>query len=100
MTEPRPGNWERISDEKREVAQPTTPRVRRQVIAAVQVDDEIITTGGVFGTVVGLDDDTLDVRIADGVVVKLARGAIAQRILPDEPAADLDATETEDDDTE
>jgi len=74
-------------------------QVRRQVIAAVRVDDEIITTGGVFGTVVGLDDDTLDVRIADGVVVKLARGAIAQRIMPDEPA-DLDVTETGDDDSE
>lgn len=71
---------------------------RRQVIAAVEVGDEIITTGGVFATVVGLDDDTLDVRIADGVVVKIARGAVAQRIMDDEPADSLDAAADDEDD--
>jgi preprotein translocase subunit YajC len=63
---------------------------RRQVIAAVQVGDEIITSGGVFATVVGLDDDTLDVEIAPGVVVKIARGAVQTRILPDDQIGDGD----------
>lgn len=71
---------------------------RRQVIAAVQVDDEIITTGGVFGTVVGLDAETLDVRIADGVVVKIARGAVAQRIMPEAPETPDDGVYRMDDD--
>ncbi|MBM3660392.1 MAG: preprotein translocase subunit YajC [Actinobacteria bacterium] len=69
---------------------------RRQVIAAVQVDDEIITSGGVFGRVVGVEDDLLEVEIADGVVVKIARGAVQSRILP-EPASGSGEIEAADD---
>lgn len=74
-------------------------QLRRQVIAAVQVDDEIITSGGVFGRVVGLDDETLDVEIADGVVVKIARAAVQARIVPDTgEASDADSAGPEGDD--
>jgi len=66
--------------------------IRRQLIATVGVGDEIITSGGVFGTVVGLDDETLDVEIAAGVVVKIARGAVAQKI------TELDEVDEVDDD--
>lgn len=62
--------------------------IRRQIIATVGVGDEIITSGGVFATVVAMDDETLDVEIAAGVVVKIARGAVAQKIT--EPEADAD----------
>jgi len=65
--------------------------VRRQLLATVGVGDEVITNGGIFGTVVSLDDETLDLEIAAGVVIKVARGAIAQT---------LTETVYEDDDTE
>ena len=74
--------------------------IRRQLLSAVQVGDEIVSTGGVYGTVVAIEDDTLDVEIAPGVVVKLARGAVGARITPeseyeddDEDAGDDDAGE-------
>ncbi len=60
--------------------------IRRQIIATVDVGDEIVTSGGVFGTVVAIDAETLDVEIAPGVVVKIARGAVAQKIT--EPLGD------------
>lgn len=59
--------------------------LRRQLIATVGVGDEIITSGGVFGTVVAIHDETLDVEIAPGVVVKVARGAVAQKIGAEAP---------------
>ena len=78
--------------------------IRRQIIATVGVGDEIITSGGVFGTVVAMDDETLDVEIAAGVVVKIARGAVAQKITEPEPDSDPDSEPPElsagDDDTE
>ena len=64
--------------------------VRRQILSAVEAGDEIVTTGGVYGTVLAIHDDTLDLEIADGVVVKIARGAVAARITP-EPEYDEDA---------
>ena len=88
--------------------------IRRQIIATVDIGDEIVTSGGVFGTVVAMDPETLEVEIAPGVVVKIARGAVAQKItgylddaevdddegiarMDDEPATD-DAGDDEDDD--
>jgi preprotein translocase subunit YajC len=72
--------------------------VRRQLIAAVKVGDEIVTNGGVYGTVLSIDDETLDVEIAPGIVIKLARGAVAARIgSPDDLAADEDLDDEDED---
>ena len=68
--------------------------MRRQILSAVEAGDEIVTTGGVYGTVLAIHDDTLDLEIADGVVVKIARGAVAARITPD---LELEDDEFEDD---
>lgn len=72
--------------------------IRRQLLAAVEVGDEIVTTGGVYGTVVAIEDDTLDVEIAPGVVVKLARGAVGARITPESEYDDDEDEEYEDED--
>lgn len=53
---------------------------RRALLATLEVGDEIVTSGGILGVVVAIGDDTLDVEIAPGVVVKLARGAVAARV--------------------
>ena len=83
--------------------------VRRQLLSAVDVGDEIVTTGGVYGTVLAIADDTLEVEIAPGVVVKLARGAVGARVTPqseydedddadDEWEGDLDEVDDHDED--
>jgi preprotein translocase subunit YajC len=66
--------------------------VRRQLLNAVEVGDEIVTSGGVYGTVLAIEDETLDVEIAQGVVVKVARGAVAARTTAgtDDDADDAD----------
>ena len=80
--------------------------VRRQLLATVGVGDEVITNGGIFGTVVSLDDETLDLEIAAGVVIKVARGAIAQKLTEpaydqhDDDDEDVDDDADGDDDTE
>ena len=75
--------------------------IRRQLLNAVEVGDEIVTTGGVYGTVVAIEDDTLEIEIAPDVVVKLARGAVGARITPEseyDDEDDEDDDEVEDDD--
>ena len=47
------------------------------MLAALKNGDKVITTGGVFGTIVGLEDDAVQLRIADQVKVKVLRSAIA-----------------------
>jgi preprotein translocase subunit YajC len=46
--------------------------------------------GGIYGTVVELRDEDLDVEIADGVVIRLNRRAIANVLdTPAEPVEDV-----------
>lgn len=56
----------------------------RQLQANLREGDEIVTTSGLYGRIVRLDDSTADVEIAAGTVVKLARAAIAQRVSGEE----------------
>ena len=73
-------------------------RPQRRRIAAhqalvdrVAVGDQIITTGGLIGEIESVEPATLRLRIADDVVVHVARGAIAQ-LIPDAESADANLT--------
>ena len=50
---------------------------RRALIASVQVGDEVVTSGGIYGTIRALGDESVELEIAPAVVVTVARGAIA-----------------------
>ena len=39
--------------------------------------DKVITNGGLFGTIVGIEGDSIQLRIADQVKVKVLRSAVA-----------------------
>lgn len=56
---------------------------------------EVLTAGGMRGTVVSLDDDDVVLDIAPGVPVRFVRGAIRKVISP----ADVAADESSDDET-
>ena len=55
-------------------------RQARATQRAAEVGSEIMLTSGIFGTVTGADDETLDLEIAPGTTVKVARGAVAKVI--------------------
>lgn len=61
---------------------------RQSLIEGVGVGDEIVTSGGILGTIRAVEADTVDLEVATGVVLKVARGAIAQRVPIDEPLDD------------
>jgi preprotein translocase subunit YajC len=52
-------------------------RAQRQQIASIQVGDEIVTAGGLYGTVRTIDADELRVEIAPNVEVRVAKRAVA-----------------------
>lgn len=86
---------------------PQQRRVRQHqaVVAAVKAGDEVITAGGIHGTVTEVEDDTLLIEISPDVIVRVLTGAISQRLTPpeeiDEPIAeDGDDAMADDDDDE
>ena len=68
-------------------------RQHQQVIASLEVGDEVVTAGGVYGTITSVDEDTLAVEVAPGVVLRILRNAVSQRIGPpeeqEEPSDDV-----------
>jgi preprotein translocase subunit YajC len=50
----------------------------QQMIAAARPGDKIITSGGIYGTIAGVDGDTIILKVADQVKIRVARSAIAQ----------------------
>ncbi|MDG4780562.1 preprotein translocase subunit YajC [Micromonospora sp. WMMD961] len=54
--------------------------------------DEVVTIGGLYGTVTGIEDDTVLIEVAPGVQTRYARPAIARVVtraeLPSEPVAE------------
>ncbi len=42
--------------------------------------DRVVTNGGIYGTVVGVSEDVVQLRIADQVKIQLARSAVTRRI--------------------
>jgi preprotein translocase subunit YajC len=79
---------------------PQQRRVRAQqaLQRSVEEGDEVLTTSGIYATVVEIDDDegTVVLEIAPGMHIKAVRGAIAQRITEDE----YDEDEDDDDDAQ
>jgi preprotein translocase subunit YajC len=57
----------------------------RALLASLKVGDEVVTIGGILGTIREIDDQRIELEVADGVVITLARNAIAQ-VTTDEPA--------------
>ncbi len=56
---------------------------RDEMLAALQKGDQIVTIGGIHGTISSIQDDLLRVRIADRVEIKLNRNGVARTL--DEP---------------
>jgi len=59
-------------------------RKRTEMISALKPGDEVITTGGIYGEVVQLDEERVMLEIDDDVRVAVARGAIANVVPPEE----------------
>ncbi|HKN64130.1 MAG TPA: preprotein translocase subunit YajC [Gaiellaceae bacterium] len=50
---------------------------QQQMISELRVGDEVLTAGGIYGTVSQLEDDLVTVEIAPETEVRVARRAIA-----------------------
>ena len=48
-----------------------------QLLAALKTGDKVITSGGIYGTIVGLRDEVVQLRVADQVRIEVARSAVA-----------------------
>jgi len=50
-----------------------------EMLTALKNGDRVVTNGGIYGTVVGVAEQTIQLRIADQVKIEIAKSAIADR---------------------
>jgi preprotein translocase subunit YajC len=60
------------------LVRPQRRRSSEQValIAALEVGDEIVSAGGLYGVITEMDGEELHVEISDGLIVRMARNAV------------------------
>jgi len=58
-------------------------REHQRKIDSLSKGDRIITTSGIYGTVVGISDDKIQVRIAEKVKVDMLKNAVATILKPE-----------------
>ena len=46
------------------------------MIDNLKAGDKVVTSGGIYGTIVGFKDDRIQLRIAENVKVELSRNAV------------------------
>ena len=72
------------------------PQRRRQVEQSRMQDtladgDEILTAGGIHGTVRAIEDEVVQVEIAPGTIIRLDRRAVAAVLQEPEPEEEIEA---------
>jgi preprotein translocase subunit YajC len=63
-------------------------REQKMMIDALKKGDKILTSGGMYGTVVGIKGKVLEVKISDEVKVLIARSAVTQ-VVQGDPAVEI-----------
>jgi len=62
----------------------------QQMLSALKPGDKVVTNGGIYGTINGIDGDTVILKIADSgsapVKIRVARAAISQVEAPEADA--------------
>jgi preprotein translocase subunit YajC len=71
-------------------------QAQQATVEKAGVGDDILTTGGIYGTITEADEDDIVVEIADGLSVHMTRRGIAAVLPPDEEDEGEDEAEDED----
>lgn len=56
-------------------------RQHRELVSAVDVGDQVVTIGGLHGTVRSVDDDTIRLELAPNLDITLAKQAVSRRLV-------------------
>jgi preprotein translocase subunit YajC len=56
----------------------------QEMIDNLKSGDKVITSGGIYGTIVGLKSDRIQLRVADNVKIEMSRSAVAALQRPEE----------------
>jgi preprotein translocase subunit YajC len=68
-------------------------RAQRDLLESLDVGDEVITIGGVYGTVRELDDEAVTLEVDDDVRIRFVKSAVARKLVFDDEEYEDEAEE-------
>lgn len=69
-------------------------------IQSLAVGDEVMTGSGIYGTLVEIDESTVVLQVAPGVELKVARRAVASKVIDPNEAMPIALEDASDEDSE
>jgi preprotein translocase subunit YajC len=73
------------------VPQRKRAKERQQLINSLKVKDEIVTMGGIYGTVTSIKEDIIFLKVDEKTTVRLAKDAVGAVVKPKENAKQPEA---------
>jgi preprotein translocase subunit YajC len=69
------------------VVMPARRRTKKldEMIRNLKIGDRVITTSGIYGTIAGIKDASLHLKVADQVKIEIAKNAVAGMQNPEKP---------------
>lgn len=56
----------------------------QEMVRNLEVNDDIVTAGGIYGTIVKVKEDSFIIRVADNVRIEVLKQAISQKRTPED----------------
>jgi preprotein translocase subunit YajC len=60
-------------------------RQQRELVQGLAVGDEVVTIGGMFGTIFEMDDESVTLDVGSGTRIRFVKQAIARKFVREEP---------------
>ena len=79
-------------------------QAHQQLVRSVEVGDEVVTAGGILGTIRSVQEDTFEVEVAPGTTMRFLKTSISRRVTEDDAIDDEEdvaideATDADEDD--
>ena len=70
-------------------------RQQRQLVGSLDVGDEVVTIGGMFGRIMELDDETVTLDVGGGSRIRFVKQAVARKVLEEEDEPTSEETSEE-----
>jgi len=67
---------------------------QRDLVESLGVGDEVVTVGGMFGTITSEDDESFTVEVSPGTSIRMLRTAILRKVVEEDSIPDEEPDET------
>jgi preprotein translocase subunit YajC len=70
-------------------------RQQRDLVSSLGVGDEVVTIGGMFGTIFEMNDESVTLDVGSGTRIRFVKQAIARKFVREEPETEAEEADEE-----